>query len=157
MPAAGATEQGLASLMVGRDVLLRVEKPPGDPAEPLLEVDDLHVVDDRGVEKVRGISFQVRAGEIVGIAGVDGNGQTELIDAMTGLMKVDGRHGSRVAGADVTSATRARSTSRRDSGTSPRIVSAAASSSTSRSPRTSRCTTTGCRPTRGAAGSSRGR
>ncbi len=50
--------------------------------EPLLEVEDLHVVDDRGLEKVRGVSFEVRAGEIVGIAGVDGNGQTELIDAI---------------------------------------------------------------------------
>src|SRR5206468_12355010 len=50
-------------------------------------VEDLHVVDDRGIEKVRGVSFEVRAGEIVGLAGVDGNGQTELIDALTGLRK----------------------------------------------------------------------
>src|SRR5918998_3026915 len=73
LPAAGATEEGLARLMVGRDVLLRVEKGAAQPAKPLLEVEDLHVTDDRGVEKVRGISFDVRGGEIVGIAGVDGN------------------------------------------------------------------------------------
>jgi simple sugar transport system ATP-binding protein len=52
-------------------------------------VHDLHVFDDRGIEKVRGVSFEVRAGEIIGIAGIDGNGQTELIDAMTGLRRVD--------------------------------------------------------------------
>jgi ABC-type uncharacterized transport system ATPase subunit len=88
LPAEGATEQGLAELMVGRDVLLRVEKGPSTPAEPLLQVEELHVFDDREIEKVRGLSFQVRAGEIVGIAGIDGNGQTELIDAMSGLRKI---------------------------------------------------------------------
>jgi simple sugar transport system ATP-binding protein len=97
----GATEEGLARLMVGREVLLRVDKPPASPADVLLEVEDLTVLDDRGLEAVRGVSFQVRAGEIVGIAGVDGNGQTELIDAMTGL-----RHAAsglvRVGGRDVT-------------------------------------------------------
>ena len=85
VPKEGATEESLARMMVGREVLLRVEKPPSKPAETLLQVDGLHVVDDRGLEKVRGVSFNVRAGEIVGIAGVDGNGQTELIDAITGL------------------------------------------------------------------------
>jgi simple sugar transport system ATP-binding protein len=84
----GATEESLARAMVGRDVLLRVEKPPAEPGDDLLAVDDLHVVDDRGIEKVRGVSFSVRAGEIVGIAGVDGNGQTELIDAIAGLRKI---------------------------------------------------------------------
>jgi simple sugar transport system ATP-binding protein len=73
--------------MVGRDVLLRVDKGPAHPGERLLEVTDLHVVDDRGLEAVRGVSFHVRAGEIVGIAGVDGNGQTELIDALAGLRR----------------------------------------------------------------------
>src|SRR5712691_1136169 len=87
VPREGATEESLARAMVGREVLLRVEKPPGQPGEPLLEVDNLHVVDDRGIEKVRGVSFTVRAGEIVGIAGVDGNGQSELIDAIVGLRK----------------------------------------------------------------------
>ena len=85
LPAAGATEESLASLMVGRDVLLRVDKPPAAPGEPLIEVEDLHVLDDRELPAVRGVSFEVRAGEIVGIAGVDGNGQSELIEAITGL------------------------------------------------------------------------
>ncbi len=102
LPGAGATEQGLARLMVGRDVLLQVEKGRSHPAEPLLRVDGLRVVDDRGIEKVRDVSFNVRAGEIVGIAGVDGNGQTELIDALTGLAHVTS--GSvEVAGENVTS------------------------------------------------------
>ena len=101
LAAAGATEQGLARLMVGRDVLLRVDKQPPQVGEPLLQVEDLHVDDDRGIEKVRGISFEVRAGEIVGIAGVDGNGQTELIDAITGLHRA--RSGRvTIAGDDVT-------------------------------------------------------
>jgi ABC-type uncharacterized transport system ATPase subunit len=96
--AEGATEDTLARLMVGRDVLLRVEKSAAAPAEPLLRVEGLSVRDDRGLEKVRDVAFEVRAGEIVAIAGVDGNGQTELIDALTGLMpaesgrvEVDGR------------------------------------------------------------------
>ena len=89
LPAAGATEDQLARLMVGRDVLLRVEKSPAKPAEPLLEVEDLRVLDERGLEAVRGVSFRACAGEIVGIAGVDGNGQTELIEALTGLRKVE--------------------------------------------------------------------
>jgi general nucleoside transport system ATP-binding protein len=76
--------------MVGREVLLRVEKPPGSPGAPLLTVDDLRVREDRGLECVRGISFEVRAGEIVGIAGVDGNGQSELIEAITGLRRPEG-------------------------------------------------------------------
>ena len=87
IPRAGATEEGLARLMVGREVLLRVEKKPAEPGEPLLTVEDLRVLEDRGLECVRGISFEVRAGEIVGIAGVDGNGQSELIEAITGLRK----------------------------------------------------------------------
>jgi simple sugar transport system ATP-binding protein len=89
VPRAGATEASLARAMVGRDVLLRVEKPPAEPGDVLLSVDDLHVRDDRAIEKVRGISLDVRAGEIVGIAGVDGNGQTELIEALTGLRHVE--------------------------------------------------------------------
>jgi simple sugar transport system ATP-binding protein len=83
----GATEESLAKAMVGREVLLRVDRPPAQPGETLLEVSDLQVIDDRGIERVAGVSFSVRAGEIVGIAGVDGNGQTELIDAITGLRK----------------------------------------------------------------------
>jgi general nucleoside transport system ATP-binding protein len=87
LPAAGATEEGLARLMVGREVLLRVEKGAPQPGAPLLTVEGLVVEDDREIEQVRGVSFEVRAGEIVGIAGVDGNGQTELIDAITGLRR----------------------------------------------------------------------
>jgi simple sugar transport system ATP-binding protein len=75
--------------MVGREVLLRVDRPPANPGDVLLAVENLHARDDRGIEKVRGVSFEVRAGEIVGIAGVDGNGQTELIEAITGLRKID--------------------------------------------------------------------
>jgi simple sugar transport system ATP-binding protein len=90
----------LARMMVGRDVLLRVAKPPAQPGDSLLEVEDLHVRDERGIEAVRGISLTVRAGEIVGIAGVDGNGQSELIEAITGLRTpTSGR--IRVAGRDV--------------------------------------------------------
>ena len=88
VPREGATEQSLARAMVGREVLLRVEKETAEPGDVLLAVEDLHVHDDRGIEKVRGVSFEVRAGEIVGIAGVDGNGQTELIDAITGLRRI---------------------------------------------------------------------
>jgi simple sugar transport system ATP-binding protein len=87
LPAAGATEEGLARLMVGREVLLRVDKSPAEPADPLLSVTGLTVEDDRGIEQVRDVSFDVKGGEIVGIAGVDGNGQTELIDAIAGLRK----------------------------------------------------------------------
>ena len=101
VPREGATREGLAKLMVGRDVLLRVDKRPSEPAETLLEVEDLHVTDLRDLEAVRGVSFSVRAGEIVGIAGVDGNGQSELIDAIAGLRKpASGRIA--VEGRDVT-------------------------------------------------------
>jgi ABC-type uncharacterized transport system ATPase subunit len=85
----GATERSLARLMVGRDVLLRVEKPEHMPGEPLLEVRDLHVNDDRGLPAVRGLSLTVRAGEIVGLAGVDANGQSQLSDAITGLRRIE--------------------------------------------------------------------
>ncbi|HSC48803.1 MAG TPA: ABC transporter ATP-binding protein [Gaiellaceae bacterium] len=85
VPRAGATEEGLAKMMVGREVLLRVEKRSAEPGDVLLEVRNLEVEDDRGLPAVRDISFQVRAGEIVGVAGVEGNGQSELIEAITGL------------------------------------------------------------------------
>jgi general nucleoside transport system ATP-binding protein len=90
IPREGATEASLARSMVGREVLLRVDKKPASPGETLMQVEDLRVFDDRGLEAVRGVSFDVRAGEIVGIAGVDGNGQTELIDALTGLRRPSG-------------------------------------------------------------------
>jgi simple sugar transport system ATP-binding protein len=90
--------------MVGREVLLRVEKAPAQPGDVVLEVEGLVVNDDRGLEKVSDVSLKVRAGEIVGIAGVDGNGQTELIDAITGLRSLQA--GSiRVGGRDIHHAT----------------------------------------------------
>ncbi len=101
IPRAGATQSGLARLMVGREVLLRVEKKPAEPGEPLLVVEDLTVKNDRGLEAVRGVSLEVRAGEIVGIAGVDGNGQSELIDGVTALQGLESGRVV-VAGRDVT-------------------------------------------------------
>jgi ABC-type uncharacterized transport system ATPase subunit len=90
VPAEGATEESLARLMVGRDVLLRVDKPDASPQEPALEVEDLWVRDDRDLEAVRGLSLTVRRGEIVALAGVDGNGQNELVEAIAGLRGVVG-------------------------------------------------------------------
>jgi general nucleoside transport system ATP-binding protein len=80
-----ATEETLAELMVGREVLLEVDKGKSSPADPVLVIRDLVVHDDRDLEAVKGLSLEVRAGEIVGIAGVQGNGQTELVEAITGL------------------------------------------------------------------------
>jgi general nucleoside transport system ATP-binding protein len=80
-----ATEEDLASLMVGRDVQLRVTKAPARPGEVVLSVSDLAVAGEHGDLPVRGLSFDVRAGEILGIAGVQGNGQTELCEALMGL------------------------------------------------------------------------
>ena len=79
------TEPELAAMMVGRAVMLEVAKDPAEPGEPVLEVGDLVVRDDRGHIAVDGVSLQVRAGEIVCVAGVQGNGQTELVEALTGL------------------------------------------------------------------------
>ena len=101
LPAAGATEESLARLMVGREVLFRVEKTPAEHGETLLAVEGLHVRDDRGIAKVRNVSFQVHGGEIVAIAGVDGNGQSELIDAITGLRKLEAGR-VEISGIDVT-------------------------------------------------------
>jgi general nucleoside transport system ATP-binding protein len=86
VPTQGATEASLARLMVGRDVLLRVEKKTAKPGEPMLEVEDLHVRDTRGLEAVKGVSLEVRGGEVVAIAGVDGNGQLELVQAIAGVV-----------------------------------------------------------------------
>jgi simple sugar transport system ATP-binding protein len=99
----GATERSLATLMVGRDVLLRVEKPEHTPGEPLLEVRDLYVRDDRDLPAVNGLSLTVRAGEIVGLAGVDANGQSQLIEAIVGLRKPESGV-IIVAGRDITGA-----------------------------------------------------
>ncbi len=84
------TERDLASLMVGRDVILEVTKGPPNPGDVVLAVDDLRVMGDRGKIAVDGISFEVRAGEIVGVAGVQGNGQTELVEVLTGLREALG-------------------------------------------------------------------
>ncbi|MHA2025115.1 MAG: ABC transporter ATP-binding protein [Candidatus Thorarchaeota archaeon] len=88
----------LAQMMVGRPVVFTTEKEPKAPGDVVLSVEDFRVLDNREQEKVRGISFDVRAGEIFGIAGVQGNGQTELVEALTGIRKtvsgkvvVDGR------------------------------------------------------------------
>jgi general nucleoside transport system ATP-binding protein len=80
-----ATEEDLASLMVGRDVQLRVDKAPAHPGAAVLSVSDLTVAGEQGELPVRGLSFEVHAGEILGIAGVQGNGQTELCEALMGL------------------------------------------------------------------------
>ena len=81
------TESDLASMMVGRNVTFKVDKPEQEPGEVVLDVQDLHCLDYRGIEIVRGLDLQVRRGEIVGIAGIDGNGQTELVEVITGLRK----------------------------------------------------------------------
>jgi ABC-type uncharacterized transport system ATPase subunit len=81
----GTTEDELASLMVGRDVQLRVSKEAAVPGDVVLDVADLTVTDETGRIWVNGVSFQVRAGEILGMAGVQGNGQTELCEALMGL------------------------------------------------------------------------
>ena len=85
VPRQGATEEGLARMMVGCEVLLRVDKRPSEPGDKLLELREVSVNDDRGLPAVREVSFDVHAGEIVGLAGVEGNGQSELIEAITGL------------------------------------------------------------------------
>ena len=103
VPRTGATEEGLARMMVGREVLLRVDKPPATPGEPLLQVENLHALDELGLGAVNGVSFDVRRGEIVGLAGVDGNGQSELVEALSGLRKVEAGT-VRLAGRDVTGA-----------------------------------------------------
>ena len=82
----GTTEDELASLMVGRDVQLRVSKEAAKPGDVVLDVADLTVADETGRIWVNGVSFQVRAGEILGLAGVQGNGQTELCEALMGLL-----------------------------------------------------------------------
>ena len=82
---AESDEHKLAAMMVGREVILTVEKAPAKPAQVVLKVEDLSIVDERGVNCVRNVGFQVCAGEILGIAGVQGNGQTELVEALTGL------------------------------------------------------------------------
>jgi simple sugar transport system ATP-binding protein len=89
VPASETTREQLAELMVGREVLLEIDRDPVDTGEVVLDVDSLRVEDDRGSERVKEVSLDVREGEVLGIAGVDGNGQTELIEAITGLREPD--------------------------------------------------------------------
>ncbi|WP_425091357.1 ABC transporter ATP-binding protein [Tropicimonas sp. S265A] len=81
----------LAELMVGRKVLLRVDKAPAKPGEVICNVEKLKVVDGLGVERVKSIAFQIRAGEVLGIAGVAGNGQSELLEVLGGMREATGR------------------------------------------------------------------
>ena len=101
------TREELAELMVGREVLLDTDRRAADPGEARLEVADFAVEDNRGVRAVDGISLSVRAGEVLGVAGVDGNGQSELVEAITGLRQAEA---GRVVidGDDVTDASRRR-------------------------------------------------
>lgn len=87
-PVAGVSSQELADLMVGREVSFKTDKIDATPGETVLHIDNLGVHDARGVAAVKDFSLDVKAGEIVGIAGIDGNGQTELIQGITGLTKV---------------------------------------------------------------------
>ncbi len=80
-------QQEIARLMVGREVLLRVNKTPAHPGPVVLRAQDLHAQSDRGLEVLHGVDLEVHAGEILGIAGVEGNGQTELVEVLTGMRK----------------------------------------------------------------------
>ena len=79
------TREDLAEMMVGREVLMEPATTPQEPGDRVLEVTEVHADDDRGVEAVSGISFELRAGEVFGIAGVDGNGQSQLVETVTGM------------------------------------------------------------------------
>lgn len=103
LPAAGLTKSDIATMMVGREVLLRIEHTPAEPGRAVLELDGLTVVDDRGLIALDHVSLTVRAGEIVGIAGVEGNGQAELAEAVSGMDPADGGT-VRLLGHDVTRA-----------------------------------------------------
>lgn len=85
-----ASPEILASMMVGRDVSLVVKKKPAKPGKPVLEINDLYVRDERQNLTVNGVTLDVKKGEVLGIAGVQGNGQTELVYALTGLLPIDG-------------------------------------------------------------------
>ncbi len=101
LPASRTNPRELARMMVGREVFLHIEKPPCTPGEVVLELENVRAQSDRDLPALKGISLQVRAGEIVGIAGVDGNGQTELAEVIAGLRRVtEGR--IRVLGKDIT-------------------------------------------------------
>jgi simple sugar transport system ATP-binding protein len=99
-----ATEASLAKMMVGREVILSVDKKPAELGEMVLDVQNLHVLDDRGSVAVNGVSLQVQAGEVLGIAGVQGNGQTQFVEALTGLRRVESGRVT-ILGKDTTHAT----------------------------------------------------
>ncbi len=84
-----ATEASLANMMVGREVILTVDKKPAKTGNTVLEVDSLNVKDDRHLTAVKDVSFEVKAGEVLGVAGVQGNGQKELVEALTGLRTIE--------------------------------------------------------------------
>lgn len=83
-------QEEISRLMVGREVLFRVSKAPADPKEVVLSVRGLEALDDKGAQALKGISFDIRSGEVLGFAGVEGNGQTELVETITGLRKAIG-------------------------------------------------------------------
>ena len=87
----GTSPEALAELMVGRKVLLEVDKGTANPGAVVLRVEDLRVRDDHRVERLKGVSFEIRAGEILGIAGVAGNGQSELLAALGGMTRASGK------------------------------------------------------------------
>ena len=91
---AATTKAQLAQMMVGREVVFRIEKKPAERGERILEVRDLHAHDDRGLSALRGVTFDLYAGEILGIAGVSGNGQHELSEVLTGLREAT--HGTAI-------------------------------------------------------------
>ena len=104
-----ANEQSLAEMMVGRAVELMVHKEDATPSEPVLVVQDLYANDDRDTPAVKGISFEVKAGEVLGVAGVQGNGQTELVEALTGLrepesgsVRINGQEATRASPRQIT-------------------------------------------------------
>lgn len=90
MPREGATKSKIAELMVGKPVLLKVDNPPAEPGEAVLKVENLNARDDRGAKVLSDINLEVRAGEIVGVAGVEGNGQSELVRAVSQKMRLEG-------------------------------------------------------------------
>ena len=89
---ADVSSQQLADMMVGREVSFKTDKKAANPQEVVLSVENIVVKENRGIEAVKNLSLEVRAGEILGIAGIDGNGQSELIQALTGLRKVESGH-----------------------------------------------------------------
>ena len=112
---AETSPEQLAELMVGRKVLLEVDKGPANPGEVVLKVENLRVRDAAGVERLKGVSFEIRKGEILGIAGVSGNGQSELLAALGGIQPAKGRVSFK--GADLPlSGLRANGRARRESG-----------------------------------------